>query len=181
MIGDDELKLLEKELFSNKTETSTTSDLMSDKISLTKNVYINPESKGNCAYLLILKNISLDGSNIESAKLSDITLSNLSLQNAILSNVDFEKSKLTNISFEDSTLAYTNFKNAKLNKVDFTRANLDGANFLNAIIDDNTLKSIALSRYWGNIKIDSAQKQYIQSIYIKSGSILTVSTHEETL
>lgn len=178
MVGNDELKFLKKEVFF--VEGSSTSDLMSEKISLTKNVYTSSESKGNCAFLLIHKNISLDNSNIESARLSDVTLNNISIKNAILSNTNFERSKLIKVSFVGSTFTFSNFKNSELKEVDFTGANLNGANFLNAIIDDKTLKTIAFSKYWGNIKISSAYKKHIQNIYTKSSVILAAGTQEET-
>ncbi|MCL5125251.1 MAG: pentapeptide repeat-containing protein [Deltaproteobacteria bacterium] len=151
-------------------------ELMTQRQSTTKRIYTNPESVGNCAYLLLKKGLTLDGANLDEAKLSNISLDNVSFLKTSFIGAQFNGGTFVNVNFQGARLSYANFEGAELKNINFAKADLEKANFLNATIDSKTLESLAKSTYWGSLKISPEYKRRIQISYEKPGPLHTIGS-----
>lgn len=179
MLNDSDKKLLINDL--RTTEQINYSRIMSsrDKDIDEQKLYTNPESLGNCAYLLInsvrtLNNVQMDSANLYGAEINDISFNDASLR-----GVNFEQCILENISFRNSKLTGASFRGAHLNNVDFTNATIDNVDFRDIILTGNTFITMYLAEYWASAKLDENLRKRLEISYKKPGEIITYIGGEE--
>jgi hypothetical protein len=166
MLDEDDLELLRRDIFRKENEDFL--KLVYNDNDSTNKIYNNPQSIGNGAYLLMKKGISLDNAVLDAAKLSGITLSNISFKGTSLRGVDFSFCILTNVDFYQADLSYAKFDGSMLDNINFKGAKLEKASFLKTELDNKTTTSLSRSQYWGTIKINDKYRSKITKAHGKA-------------
>jgi hypothetical protein len=179
MLDKKDIDTLLKDVY--KTESYDYSKLMSGNEKSESRLYYNPESLGNCVYLLVQKGYNLDKAILDSALFLGFEFENTSFDGASLRGASFKNCNLANIKFNNAILPYANFENAKLQNVDFTGAMLDKVDFRNAMLDNKTIISIAKSQHWGSVKLSTEQRKRIDRAYTKPSDSISYTISEQEI
>lgn len=143
----------------------TTTDLASNRLEADKWIHSKPISLGNAAALLILKGSSLEGANLEMARLDNVRATDVCFRKALLNGATFKNAVLKGVDFRDAILTLANFEWAALDQVDFARANMSEVDLRNAKMDKATIESIAKAKHWGSVKMHPHIKARVRTIY----------------
>lgn len=134
-------------------------------------IYTNPESLGNCIYLLINKGYSFEAISAATAKLKNVEISNASFGKANLTNASFDQGILRSVSFREAKLSGCSFYGAKLVDVDFTYSEINNADFRYVIFSGSTLSTISNAKYWGSAKLDEDTRRRLERLHVKTQNI----------
>lgn|GEM_PF-6244766 len=170
MLDNDDIELLKKDIFTKEHDDFY--KLVYSNQDSTNKIFNNPQSIGNAAYLLMKKGISLDSANIDDAKLTGITLNNISFKGTSLRGVDFSYCMLTNINFSGADLSHAKFDGCILKEINFKGANLEKTSFLKTDLDVKTTTSLSRSQHWGTIKINDNYRVKVARAHSKAIDIV---------
>lgn len=177
MLDKKDLEIMHKDI--RKTESYDYSKMMIRKEKGSSRIYTNPESLGNCAYLLSCKGYSLENTILDAAELSGFEISNASFKDARLTGAKFKNCKLTNVSFGNAAMPYSNFQNSTLSNIDFTGTLLEKADFRDTSVDSFTISTIARAEHWGAGKYSAELRKKLDKAYIRPGDSISYQIDEE--